>query len=298
MKLAALDLGSNSFHLLVAEVDAAGEIVKLGSDKQVLRLGTEVQQRGQLSEGAFRSALHAVAQLAGRSRELGASKLITVATSALRDARNGAVFCNACRDQLGVEVQLLSGDDEARLAYCGARSAINTKAARILVADVGGGSVELAAGVDSWCDTVASLPLGFLRLSHAFPVSEPGGAQRLARYVQLEVEKTRWQLGRFETLLLSGGTARAVGKLLGGGVASASCLQLLKLCARLGELNPTELQRLGVDKARSATLATGAAVVAGILAGLNQHELRISPRGLREGLLLRELSRCAPTRAA
>ncbi|HEY6080554.1 MAG TPA: hypothetical protein VIW29_17190 [Polyangiaceae bacterium] len=297
MKLAALDLGSNSFHLLVAEVDTAGELMKVGSAKQVLRLGTEVQERGQLGDAAFRQALQAVAQLANYSRELGATTLIAVATSAIRDARNGSAFCSACREQLGVQVELLSGNEEAQLAYSGARSAINTRARRVLVADVGGGSVELAAGVDSWCDTVASLPLGFLRLSHAFPVSEPAGAQRLARYVQLEVEKARSQLGRFDTLLLSGGTARAVGKLLGGGVASASAPQVLKLCTRLGELEPAELQGLGVDKARSKTLAAGAAVVAGILAGLNQRELRISPRGLREGLLLRELSRRA-TRAA
>jgi exopolyphosphatase/guanosine-5'-triphosphate,3'-diphosphate pyrophosphatase len=299
MKLAALDLGSNSFHLLVADVNASGELSKVGSAKQVLRLGSVVQEHGQLSDVAFERAVKAVGELANRARELGAIKLLAVGTSALRDARNGATFCRVCAEHHGVQVELLSGGDEARLAYRGARSAINTRAARLLVADVGGGSVELAAGVDEDCDTATSLPLGFLRLSHAFPVAEPGGAQRLARYVQLEVEKARWQLGRLDTLLLSGGTARAIGKLLGGGVASANTLQVVKLCARLGELNPAELQSLGVDAARSSSLAAGAAVVAGILAGLNQRELRISPRGLREGLLLRELARrLSPTRAA
>ncbi len=298
MKLAALDLGSNSFHLLVAETNGESELKRVGSRKEMLRLGSTVQDSGQLSDAVFELALGSVARLSDAARQLGAKKLTTAATSAIRDARNGAAFCAACSDRFGVEVELLSGEDEARLAYLGARSAVRSRGARVLVCDVGGGSVELAAGADETCDTVSSLPLGFLRLSRAFPIGEPGGPERMARYVQLELEKCRWQLGRFDTLLLSGGTARAIGKLLGGGVASASTSQVHKLCTRLRELKPSELQRLGVDEARSTTLAAGAAVVAGILAGLNQRELRISPRGLREGLLLRELSRQTPIWAA
>jgi exopolyphosphatase/guanosine-5'-triphosphate,3'-diphosphate pyrophosphatase len=213
MKLAALDLGSNSFHLLVAETDADSELKRVGSRKEMLRLGSTVQDSGQLSDAVFELALGSVARLSDAARQLGAKKLTTAATSAIRDARNGAAFCAACADRFGVEVELLSGEDEARLAYLGARSAIRARGARVLVCDVGGGSVELAAGVDENCDTVSSLPLGFLRLSRAFPIGEPGGPERIARYVQLELEKCRWQLGRFDTLLLSGGTARAIGKL-------------------------------------------------------------------------------------
>ena len=210
---------------------------------------------------------------------------------------NGRAFCDDCSARYGVPIELVSGDDEARLAYRGARSALHLTAGRVLVADVGGGSVELAAGDGALCDSVQSLQLGFLRLAHAFPINEPGGVGRLARYVQLESEKARWQLGRFDTLLLSGGTARAIGKLLGGGIASASTAQVLELCEELAKLPPAALIARGGDRERATTLAAGAAVVSGLLAGFGQRELRISPRGLREGMILRELSQRA-TRAA
>ena len=297
MKLAALDLGSNSFHLLVAQTDGVSELSKLGSDKEVLRLGAVVQEHGQLSEEAYGKGLQTVGRMVAVARELGAEKVLAVATSALRDARNGRAFCDDCSARYGVQIELVSGDDEARLAYRGARSALNLTAGRVLVADVGGGSVELAAGDGALCDSVQSLQLGFLRLAHAFPINEPGGVGRLARYVQLESEKARWQLGRFDTLLLSGGTARAIGKLLGGGIASASTAQVLELCEELAKLPPAALIARGVDRERATTLAAGAAVVSGLLAGFGQRELRISPRGLREGMILRELSQRA-TRAA
>jgi exopolyphosphatase / guanosine-5'-triphosphate,3'-diphosphate pyrophosphatase len=297
MKLAALDLGSNSFHLLVAMTDGASELSKLGSHKEVLRLGSVVQLHGQLTEEAFESALACVGRSAAVARELGAEKMLAVATSALRDARNGSAFCDACASRFGVSIELLSGDDEARLAYLGARSALKLTTGRVLVADTGGGSVELAVGDGAHCDSVQSLQLGFLRLGHAFRLGEPGGAVRMARYVQRECEKARWQLGRFDTLLLSGGTARAIGKLLGGGIAGASAAQVLKLCEELSHSSPEKLIKRGVDKHRAQSLAAGAAVTGGLVAGLGQQEVRFSPRGLREGVILRELSRRA-TRAA
>lgn len=298
MKLAALDLGSNSFHLLVARTDGVRDLTKLGSHKEVLRLGAEVQERGQLGPASFERAFAAVQRMVAVASELGAEKLMAVATSALRDARNGRAFCDECQTQLGVNIELVSGDDEARLAYSGARSALELTTGRVLVADVGGGSVELAVGDGPTCDGVQSLPLGFLRLGRAFPIQKPGGLPRLTRYVQLECEKARWQIGRFDTLLLSGGTARAIGKLLGGGIASASTTQVIKLCHELSGASEASLIRLGVEPTRAATLAAGAAVVSGLLAGLGPREVRISPRGLREGVILRELARRAPTRAA
>ncbi|RYZ09685.1 MAG: hypothetical protein EOO73_02030 [Myxococcales bacterium] len=297
MKLAALDLGSNSFHLLVAVTDGAAELSKIGSHKEVLRLGNVVQLHGQLTDEAFKRALACVGRSAAVAQELGAEKLLAVATSALRDARNGQAFCDACIDRFGVPIELVSGDEEANLAYRGARSALKLTTGRVLVADIGGGSVELGVGDGAHCDNAQSLQLGFLRLSHAFRLSDPGGAQRMARYVQRECEKARWQLGRFDTLLLSGGTARAIGKLLGGGIAGASATQAMKLCEELSRSSPDKLIKRGVDKHRAESLAAGAAVTAGLIAGFGQREVRISPRGLREGVILRELSRRA-TRAA
>jgi exopolyphosphatase / guanosine-5'-triphosphate,3'-diphosphate pyrophosphatase len=297
-KLAALDLGSNSFHVLVAELHTSGVIAKLHSQKDVLRLGSIVHERGQLSEQALDAAFASVRGLTRAARERGAEKVLAVATSALRDARNGPTFCQLCRDELGLQIELLSGEEEAQLTYLGARSAIAATPGRVLVVDVGGGSMELAVGERATCDLVQSLPLGFLRLSRAFPASEPGSLLRLSHYVKLECEKARWQLGGFDSLVLSGGTARALAKLLGGGVLSASTKQIVSLCALISQTSSAGLQAMGVEATRSITLAAGAAVISGVLAGFGQRELRFSPRGLREGVLLRELSRRATTRAA
>jgi len=293
MKLAALDLGSNSFHLLVVETDGLNGMTKIGSDKEVLGLGAVVQEYGRLSDNAYGKALDVVGRMATVARDLGAVKLLAVGTSALRDARNGAHFCADCSADHGVRIELLSGDDEARLAYRGAQSALPLTTGRVLVADVGGGSVELAVGEGESCESVQSLQLGFLRLAHAFPLRERGGAARLRRYVQLECEKARWQLGRFDTLLLSGGTARAIGKLLGGGIASASTAEVQALCEELTASPADALLARGVERARAPVLGAGAAVISGLLAGLGLRELRISPRGLREGVILRELSQRA-----
>lgn len=298
MRLAALDLGSNSFHLLVAEVHASGEVVKVQSQKHVLGLGRVVQRRGQLSSVAFTAAFACVSRLTEFARELRVEKVLAVATSALRDARNGAAFCERCRDALGVDIELLSGEEEARLAYLGARSALGALPGRALVADLGGGSLELAVGEDVDCDAVQSLPLGFLRLSQAFRQTDAGGLRRLSRYVQLECEKARWQLGRFERLLLSGGTARAIGKLTGESNAATSAARFIQLCDEVGERSPEQLQVMGVDATRARTLAAGAAVLSGLVASLGQRELHVSRGGLREGVLLRERKRRAPTRAA
>jgi exopolyphosphatase/guanosine-5'-triphosphate,3'-diphosphate pyrophosphatase len=298
MKLAALDLGSNSFHLLVAHTDATLKLTKLGSHKEVLRLGSVVREQGRLSDEAFDRGLRAVQRASEVARDLGAKTILAVATSALRDASNGADFCNACYAQHGVRVQLISGDEEARLAYLGARSALEPDSGRVLVADIGGGSLELALGDGPSCSEVRSLPLGFLRLASAFPLAEAGGPARLARYVQLECESARWQLGRFDTLVLSGGTARAIGKLLGAGIASASTKLMRELCDELCLAPRAQLVRRGVDPARAETLGVGAAVLSGLVAGFGQRKLRISPRGLREGVILHELMRRAPTRAA
>jgi exopolyphosphatase/guanosine-5'-triphosphate,3'-diphosphate pyrophosphatase len=287
MKLAALDLGSNSFHLLVAKAHPNRELSKVGSGKDVLRLGSVVQKHGMLTSDAFRQAFASVSRLTVLAHELGAERIGVVATSAIRDAKNGASFLEACREQLGVDIELLSGDEEARLVYAGAVSAFPKKAGRTLVADIGGGSLELAAGLDT-CEATASLPLGFLRLSTEFATKAARSPAAIADFVRIECEKVRFQVGRFDTLLLSGGTARAVGKLLGTRSAISPIV-----CAELARMTPSELLALGVEDKRADTLAAGCAVLWGLLAAFGASDVRVSPGGLREGVLLRDLDRCS-----
>ncbi len=291
MKLAALDLGSNSFHLLVAKALPSGDLRKIGSGKDVLRLGSVVQKHGKLTPAAFEDAFASVSRLTSLAQELGAEHLGVVATSALRDAKNGTLFLETCRERLGVDIELLSGDEEARVVYAGAVSPFPDDTGRTLVADIGGGSLELAVGHER-CELASSLPLGFLRLSTAFAAKGTASAATIADHVRIECEKVRFQLGRFDTLLLSGGTARAVGKLLGARAVTSMA------CAELSRMSSAELLSLGVEDKRADTLAAGCAVLWGLLTAFGASDIRVSPGGLREGVIFRELGRRAAERAA
>jgi exopolyphosphatase/guanosine-5'-triphosphate,3'-diphosphate pyrophosphatase len=130
MDLAALDLGSNSFHLLVARMSATS-LTKLGSHKEVLKLGRVVQTAGRLPELEYRTALDAVAKLTSIARAFGVERILVAATSALRDAQNGEDFCADVEKRFGVSVERLSGSEEGRVVYRGARSAFPGLSGRV-----------------------------------------------------------------------------------------------------------------------------------------------------------------------
>src|SRR5215470_12535171 len=119
MKLGVLDLGSNSFHLLVARVDG-DEIVPLDKHKKMVRLGAGTLRRGRLDADAMTRGLAAIAELGERAREQGAHTIVAVATSALREAQNGREFIDRARAESGIDIEILSGDEEGRLIYRGA----------------------------------------------------------------------------------------------------------------------------------------------------------------------------------
>ena len=146
MRLGALDLGSNSFHLLVARVDGRGRFQKVTGRKAMLRLEEAVAASGRIQPELFASALDAVGELIAVAREHDADDVILAGTSALREAENGAAFAAAVRARHGVPVEILSGEEEGRLVYHGARSRIDELPTRVAVLDLGGGSVEAAVG--------------------------------------------------------------------------------------------------------------------------------------------------------
>lgn len=294
MNLAALDLGSNSFHLLVARASGSGALTKLGSHKSVLRLGGVVQQHGRLTPNAFEQALEAVGQMAEVARAFRAERTVAVGTSALRDASNGPEFCRAALLRHRVSVELISGMEEGELVYRGARSAFSGSAKRVAVIDVGGGSVEIAVGDGDTCDMVESLPLGFLRLS---ALVGAGSVELKARAVTERVRAGSSEVGkrlaalRPEAWVLSGGTARALGKLLIAGPGGVAAAKMQHVAGELSRAKPERLAELGVDESRTDTLGLGAAVVGALVEQFGLSTLHISSGGLREGVLLRELAR-------
>ncbi|HEY6507514.1 MAG TPA: hypothetical protein VIY56_05850, partial [Vicinamibacterales bacterium] len=159
-RYAAVDVGSNSIRLLVADVDPRGRATPLISDRQVVRLGTGVFRNGRLCESATHLACSVLERMAGRYHDRGVDAVRAVGTSALRDALNQAEFVGRASTVLGTPLEVITGLEEARLVHLGVRARWPHTSERALIVDVGGGSAQLILSENGRVAGSASLPLG------------------------------------------------------------------------------------------------------------------------------------------
>jgi exopolyphosphatase/guanosine-5'-triphosphate,3'-diphosphate pyrophosphatase len=172
-RVAAIDCGTNSIRLLVADVDAAGNLTELDRRMEVVRLGQGVDRTGELAPEALERTLAATREYAAAIEAAGAGKVRFVATSATRDARNRDAFFGGVRDALGVDVEVITGGEEAELSFRGATSAVAAAhAGPFLVVDLGGGSTELVHGTDS-VEASVSMDIGSVRMTERHLHSDP-----------------------------------------------------------------------------------------------------------------------------
>ncbi|MEJ7705508.1 MAG: hypothetical protein WKF47_18630 [Geodermatophilaceae bacterium] len=165
MRLGVLDVGSNTVHLLVVDAHRGGHPTPTHSEKTVLRLAEHVNAVGTLSKVGAHALVAAVHAARDAAQELGCDDLLAFATSAVRDARNSTAVLDRVRTETGVDLQVLAGMDEARLTFLAVRRWFGWSAGRLVVMDIGGGSLELATGMDETPDVAGSLPLGAGRLT-------------------------------------------------------------------------------------------------------------------------------------
>src|SRR5687768_15948494 len=144
MRIAALDLGSNSFHLLVADVHPDGSFESIAREKDMLRLGDDVTRHGEISSAVADRAVASVRHLKQLADALGATEVLAKATSAIRTASNGSELVDRIEDEAGVEIEVISGLEEARLIFAAVRASVVLDPSPALGIDIGGGSVELA----------------------------------------------------------------------------------------------------------------------------------------------------------
>jgi exopolyphosphatase / guanosine-5'-triphosphate,3'-diphosphate pyrophosphatase len=307
MSVAVLDLGSNSFHLLVAKLADDGALVALDSCKEMVRLGQGTLKTGFLDEPAMRRGLDAIGRLAARAREHGCEQIVAVATSAIREAGNRRASATKSRRRHGIEIEVLAGDSEARLIYLGARSLLPRGFGRVAVVDVGGGSVELAVGEDANLLAVHSLPLGVLRLRDALVPGDGYVSEKTA--VALAAAVTDGALAATQAVralapravVFTSGTALTVAALareLAPGASSGRELRrdlIGRLVVILSKFKPSDMSALGVEEGRSDTIATGAVVLATLFDLLDIGSAHVSERALREGVALRALDLIDPT---
>ncbi len=301
MKLAAIDLGSNSFHATVVEVLTSGVFRVIDREKDMVRLGSGALASGRLSAAAMKRGIHVLRKYARLAESHRVHKVLAVATSAVREAANGDEFLRRIEREVGIRARVASGEEEGRLIYLGALHSVHLDG-RALVMDLGGGSVELALGVGSDVERVVSEKLGVLRMSERFVRSDPISARdeaRLADHVRQTIGPELDELRRagYERLVGTSGTILALGALALGlegerpeGTlhhVTVSRQAIREVRRRLVASDLKQRLRLpGLDPRRADILVAGAIVVDEILDGLGARDVLLCEWALREGILL------------
>ena len=301
MRLGAIDVGSNSVHLVVADVGPDGRIEVIDRVKEMVRLGRRTFTTGRLEPRAMDLTVRAVTTFARLARARRVQRLRAVATSAVREARNGAAFVRRLRRETGLAVRIISGAEEARLIFRAARHALGLSGGPHLLVDVGGGSVELVLVQDGHPLWLRSVPLGVARLSERFLPADPpraGQVRRLERHLartigplladarRAGVVDAIGTSGTVNTLVAMARAARGedAGRLHGTTVTAADIARLRRrvLAADAGQRG--ELP--GMDTKRVDLMPAAVVLVDFVLREAGARELAACGWALREGVLL------------
>jgi exopolyphosphatase / guanosine-5'-triphosphate,3'-diphosphate pyrophosphatase len=180
MRIAAIDVGSNSIHLVVAQVESDGRFRVLDRAKEMVRLGHRTLISGRLSAETMNNGIRTLAAFKTLAERQGVMRFYAVATSAVREAKNGGDFVQRVRDEVGLRVKVIPGREEARLIFLGVRYAIDLQEGPAVIVDAGGGSVEVIFTEDDRATSLHSLKLGVARLSERFLDKDPPSGRDLA----------------------------------------------------------------------------------------------------------------------
>jgi exopolyphosphatase/guanosine-5'-triphosphate,3'-diphosphate pyrophosphatase len=297
MRIAALDVGSNSFHLIVVQVTSTGHFEVLDRAKEMVRLGEGSLRSGIIPPPVFKRGLEALATLRRLADRHQPDALVAIATSAVREAQNGGEFVRAARDEVGVDIQVVRGQEEARLIYLGARGSLDLNGKRTVLFDLGGGSMEVILADARELYFADSLKMGVIRLTEEWGASEPPTAreisalrERLRRMMEPVIARVR-SMG-FDFVSMSSGTASALAALVareqgGGGSGRKLTLKALdEVEKKLAAMTPDQRAKLpGVDARRADTILAGAIVLRTALELTGADEAVVSETALREGIV-------------
>lgn len=314
MRLGVLDVGSNTVHLLVVDAHRGAHPTPMHDDRSVLRLAEHVGRDGKLSKVGEKALLTAVQRAKQQAREQRCEEFMAFVTSAIRDADNGAAVLRRVQEQTKVDLQVLSGEDEARLTFLAVRRWFGWSAGRLLVLDIGGGSLELATGVDEDPDVALSVPLGAGRMTRQYlPEAESGGRPDLAALERLRqhAEETLAPAGEklrgagppdcvaatsktFRTLArLAGAAPSGAGLRVPRELTATGLSQVIGFVSRIESDALAELQ--GVSPQRAHQVPAGAVVAQAAMRAVDVPFVRICPWALREGVILRRLDQLEGT---
>ncbi|MFF5706846.1 Ppx/GppA family phosphatase [Streptomyces sp. NPDC012794] len=304
MRLGVLDVGSNTIHLLVVDAHPGARPQPAHSHKVQLRLAELLDAHGAVSPEGVERLVAAIAGAVQAAEDKGCEDVLPFATSAVREAPNADAVLARVKAETGIELTVLSGEDEARLTFLAVRRWFGWSAGKLLVLDIGGGSLEIAYGIDEDPDTAVSLPLGAGRLTSAWlpgDPADPADVKALRRHVRARIARTVGEFRRFgspDHVVATSKTFKQLAR-LGGAAREADGLyvqrelsrkSLEEWVPRLTVMTTTERAGLpGVSEGRAAQLLAGALVAEAAMDLFGVDELEICPWALREGVILRRL---------
>ena len=297
--LAAVDLGSNSFHMVVAR-HSHGQLVIVDRLRETVRLAAGLDEQGRLSRESVGRALHCLERFGQRLSDMKADRVRVVGTNTLRKAKRKGAFLDRARDALGRPIEIISGVEEARLIYLGVSNTTPSQGGHRLVVDIGGGSTELIIGESLAAKRLESLYMGCVSMSTQHFADGMITEKRMKRArtaAQLEIEPVmaRFRRTEWDTAFGASGTMRSVADTLAaqgrpaGQVTREGVEWLLGECLKAGETAKLKLPGLAAD--RQDILPGGLAILVELFDMLGIELLRVADGALREGLLYDLLGR-------
>jgi len=300
MRLGVLDVGSNTIHLQVVDAAPGARPNPTVNYKEEVRLSEYLSQDGFLSAEGIRLLREAIRRSLLEARKVETQELLPFATSALREAKNGPDIISRINEDFEIDLQVLSGEDEAKITFLAARRWYGWSSGRLLMVDIGGGSLELAVGVNEVPDVALSLPLGASRLTKSHLEGDPftkKSIRELRDYVEANIAEILPTLLRHQDTdraIATSKTLRTLARLTGdwidGNGKKLRIDSLRKITPRLAEMTQEERSELpGVSSTRARQITAGALVAESVMRSLDIDELEICPWALREGIVLKWL---------
>ncbi|MFD4119203.1 Ppx/GppA family phosphatase [Streptomyces niveus] len=310
MRLGVLDVGSNTVHLLAVDAHRGARPLPAHSHKTELRLAELLDADGAIGPEGVERLVATIAEALVAAEDKGCEAVLPFATSAVREASNADHVLARVKEETDVDLHVLTGDEEARLTFLAARRWFGWSAGKLLVLDIGGGSLEIAYGIDEEPDAVVSLPLGAGRLTAGWLPGDPPDPQdvrALRRHVRAQIARTVGEFTRFgepDHVVATSKTFRQLARITGA-ARSGEGLYVQRGLTRksLGEWVPklttmTAAQRAelpGVSEGRAPQLLAGVLVAEAVMELFGVEELEICPWALREGVILRRLDQLPTT---
>jgi exopolyphosphatase/guanosine-5'-triphosphate,3'-diphosphate pyrophosphatase len=298
VRLGVLDVGSNTIHLQVVDTHPGARPNPTFNYKEELRLTEFLNEKNEINDEGIDHLRRAIGSAVLQAKTVQVKEFLPFATSALREAANGDAIIKSINKEFDIDLQVLGGDEEAKLTFLAARRWFGWSSGRLLVIDIGGGSLEIAVGVDESPEVATSLPLGASRLTQKFLSGNPysqKGISAMREHIESQLEAVLPALVKHQDSdrsIATSKTLRTLARLSGdwfdtnGNIIKFDVIR--KISTRLADMTHEERTKLpGVSSNRAKQIVAGAFVTESVMRNLDLRELEICPWALREGIVLK-----------